>query len=57
MEEIAESTDGVDFFFGKDCGGLFEGAGEDVEGTKESIFVCDGWKRKVVVAEFNSIGD
>ena len=56
MEEIAESTDGVDFFFGKDCGGLFDGAGEEVEGMREPIFVRNGWKREVVVAKFNSVG-
>ena len=44
-------------FVGNSCGGLFEGAGEEVDGMKESIFVCDGWKRKVVVAEFNSVRD
>ena len=24
---------------------------------EEAIFVCDGWLRKVVMAEFNSVGD
>ena len=57
LEEVAESSDGVDFFVGNSCGGLFEGAGEELEGMEESIFVRDGWMRKVVVAEFNSVGD
>ena len=57
LEEVAELTDGVKLFVGNSGGGLFEGAGEEVEGMKELIFVRDGWKRKVVVAEFNSVGD
>ena len=28
-----------------------------MEGVEEAIFVCDGWMRKVVMAEFNSVGD
>ena len=50
LEEVAESTDGVKLFVGNSCGGLFEGDGEEVEGTKESIFMRDGWKCEVVVA-------
>ena len=57
LEEVAELNDGVGLFVGNSCGGLFEGSGEEVEGTKESIFVCGGWKRKVVVAKFNSVID
>ena len=57
LEEVADSADGVEFFVGNSCGGLFEGAGEKVEVMEESIFVRDGWMRKVVVAEFNSVGD
>ena len=57
MEEVAESADGVELFVGNSGGGLFEGAGEEVEGMEESIFVRDGWMCEVVVAEFNSVGD
>ena len=57
LEEVAESTDGIKLFFSNICDGLFESAGEELEGMKESIFVCDGWKREVVVAELNSVGD
>ena len=57
LEEVAESTDGVGLFVGNICGGLFEGAREELESTKESIFVRDGWKREVVVEEFNSVRD
>ena len=57
LEEVTELTDGVELFVGKRCGGLFEGSGEEVEGMKESIFVRDCWKHKVVVAEFNSVRD
>ena len=28
-----------------------------MEGVEEAIFVCDGWMRKVLMAEFNSVGD
>ena len=57
LEEVAELDDGVEMFVGNSCGGLFEGAGEEVEGMEELIFVRDGWMREVVVAEFNSVGD
>ena len=57
LEEVAESDYGIELFVGNSCGGLFEGAGKEVEGTEESIFVRDGWMREVVVAEFNSVGD
>ena len=57
LEEVAESADGVELFVDNSGGGLFEGAGEEVEGVEESIFVCDGWMREVVVAEFNGVGD
>ena len=50
-------TDGIELFVGNSCGGLFEVAGEEMESMKESIFVRDGWKREVVVEEFNSVGD
>ena len=45
LEEVAESADGFEFFVDNSGGGLFEGAGEEVEGVKESIFVRDGWMR------------
>ena len=57
MEEVAESANGVEFFVGNSCGGIFEGTGEEVEGMEGLIFVRDGWMREVVVAEFNSVGD
>ena len=57
LEEVAESDDGVELFVINSGGGLFEGAGEEVEGMEESIFVRDGWMRKVIVAEFKSVGD
>ena len=28
-----------------------------MEGVDEAIFMCDGWMRKVVMAELNSVGD
>ena len=28
-----------------------------MEGVEEAIFVCDGWMRKVVMVEFNSVRD
>ena len=55
LEEVADSADGVEFFIGNSCGGLFEGAGEEVEGMEELIFVRDGWMHEVVLAEFNSV--
>ena len=57
LEEVMESTDGIKLFIGNSCGGLFEGAGEEVENMKESILVRDGWKSEVVVAEFSSVRD
>ena len=57
MEEVAKSADGVELFIGNSCGGLFEGAGEEVEVMEELIFMRDGWMRKLVVAEFNSVGN
>ena len=57
MEEVAESADGFEWFFDNSGGGLFDGAGEEVEGVEESIFVRDCWMRDVVVVEFNSVGD
>ena len=35
MEEVAESVDGVELFVENCGGGLFEGAGEEVEGVEE----------------------
>ena len=55
LEEVAESADGFELFVDNSGGGLFEGAGEEVEGVEESIFVRDGWLREVVVVEFNSV--
>ena len=57
LEEFAESTDGFNFFVWNSGGGFPEGAGEELEGMEEAIFVCDGWMRKVVRVEFNSVGD
>ena len=57
LEEVAESADGVELFVNNSSGGLFEGAGEEVEGMEDSIFVRDGWMRKLFVVESNSVGD
>ena len=57
LEEVTELDDGIEFFVNNSGGGLFEGAGEEVEGMEESIFVRDRWMCKVVVAEFNCVGD
>ena len=57
LEEVAELADGIELFVNNSDGGLFEGAREEVEVVEELIFVRDGWMHKVVVAEFNSVGD
>ena len=57
LEEVSESTGGFTLFVLSSGGGFLEGAGEEVEGVEEAIFMSDGWMRKVVMAEFNSVGD